>query len=81
MDGSGLDGGGLDGAWAEELARAAHYRLQRIHHQRRAVDRLRRELPLPTIELPFLFTTALGRADLDTLADALLAGAGVLAGR
>ncbi|HNH96355.1 MAG TPA: hypothetical protein PLY51_12370, partial [Microthrixaceae bacterium] len=30
------------------------------------------ELPLPQLHLPFLFTTDVGPADLDTLADALL---------
>lgn len=48
---------------------AAAYRLSRQHQQRAEIDRLAAALPLPLIELPFVFTTDLGRADLDVLAD------------
>lgn len=47
---------------------AAAYRLSRQQQQRGEIDRLASELPLPLIELPFVFTTDLGRADLDGLA-------------
>ena len=42
----------------------------RERQQHRQVARLERELPLPQILLPFVFTVDLGRADLDRLADA-----------
>lgn len=48
---------------------AAAYRLARQQQQRSEVDRLAEGLPLPQIELPFVFTTDLGRADLDVLAE------------
>ena len=51
---------------------AAAYRLARQHQQRAEIDRLAKELPLPQIELPFVFTTDLGRSDLDELADILI---------
>ncbi len=47
---------------------AAAYRMARQEQQRFEIERLRSELPLPQIELPFIFTTDLGRADLDVLA-------------
>lgn len=48
---------------------AAAYRLARQEQQRSEIDRLAQGLPLPQIELPFVFTTDLGRADLDALAE------------
>ena len=48
---------------------AAAYRLARQEQQRSEIDRLAEGLPLPQIELPFVFTTDLGRADLDELAE------------
>jgi hypothetical protein len=42
--------------------------------QREQIDRLRAGLPLPTIELPFLFTPDIGRPQVDVLADALTQG-------
>jgi anion-transporting ArsA/GET3 family ATPase len=68
----GTGGAGSD-PWRRELLDAARYRLARIERQRTEITRLQRELPLPTIELPFLFTTSLGRDDLDELARALTA--------
>lgn len=47
---------------------AAAYRLARQRQQRAEIDRLGAELPIPRIELPFVFTTDLGRSDLDQLA-------------
>ena len=56
----------------DDLERAAQYRISRIERQRVEIERLHGELPLPTLELPFLFTTSLDRGHLDTLADALI---------
>ncbi|MEM8922797.1 MAG: ArsA-related P-loop ATPase [Actinomycetota bacterium] len=53
------------------LVAAARYRIDRVRAQQAEVDRLRRELPLPLLELPHLFTTRLDRGDLTTLADAM----------
>ena len=53
---------------------AARYRLARMQDQRDELDRLARELPLPQVELPFLFTTGIDVDDLGHLADALLVG-------
>lgn len=66
-----------------ESKRAAHYRLARIADQRHEIERLATELPLPQVELPYLFTTGIGPEDLSTLADALLGGSlgGPLGGR
>jgi hypothetical protein len=66
---AGLPAGGEP----SDAQRAAAYRLSHLHAQAGEVARLRRELPLPQIELPYLFSTAIERADLDTLADAMLA--------
>ena len=53
--------------------RAASYRLSHLSSQAAEVERLGRELPLRQIELPFLFSTAIDRRHLDTLADAVVA--------
>ena len=50
---------------------AARYRLGRVAGQRAEIERLTRELPLPAVELPFLFTSDLSRPHLDALAAAL----------
>jgi len=68
---------GLDAALARRDAtcpaeRAARYRLDRIAAQTDELARLRAELPLPQLELPFLFTTAVDRAGVDQLADVLV---------
>jgi anion-transporting ArsA/GET3 family ATPase len=59
---------------AQDLALAVEFRAIRHDVQREQIDRLRAELPLPTIELPFLFTPDIGRAQVDELADALTRG-------
>ena len=51
-------------------AEAARFRLNRLALQREQIARLRDALPLPQIHLPQLFTTALGRTELETLASA-----------
>lgn len=55
------------------LEDAARFRLSRIAVQEAEIERLKAELPLPVIELPFLFTTSLDRGHLDHLADCLIA--------
>jgi hypothetical protein len=52
-------------------AEAARFRLDRVAAQTRQRQRLERELPLPQVLLPFLFTPSLGRFELDQLATAL----------
>jgi anion-transporting ArsA/GET3 family ATPase len=59
---------------AHDLALAVEFRSVRHEVQREQIDRLRAELPLPTIELPFLFTPDIGRPQVDELADALTRG-------
>jgi anion-transporting ArsA/GET3 family ATPase len=59
---------------ADDLARAVEFRSTRHDVQREQIDRLRAQLPLPTIELPFLFTPDIGRPQIDVLADALERG-------
>jgi anion-transporting ArsA/GET3 family ATPase len=59
---------------AHDLARAVEFRRIRHDVQREQIDRLRAQLPLPTIELPFLFTPDIGRPQIDVLADALERG-------
>lgn len=54
-----------------EAESAGRYRLDRIESQRSEIERLAGELPLPQVELPFLFTTAIGRTEIDLLAGAL----------
>jgi anion-transporting ArsA/GET3 family ATPase len=50
----------------------------RMRAQREQLDRLREGLSAEVIELPYLFAEALGRSELDQLADALGAGLGAL---
>ena len=62
------------GAAASRVA-AARFRLERVAAQTEQVDRLARDLPLPLVRLPYLFTPGVARAGLDQLADALAIGA------
>src|SRR3954451_4031271 len=59
---------------ANDLAQAALFRARRHELQREQVDRLRARLPLPQLELPFVFTPDISRPQLDVLADALAGG-------
>lgn len=59
---------------AEALAAAAEFRRHRVGLQREQVARLREQLPLPQLHLPFLFGAELGPPELDQLADALTVG-------
>src|SRR5262249_7086330 len=63
---------------ANDLAQAALFRKRRHELQREQVARLRERLPLPQLELPFVFTPDISRPQLDVLADALGAGIGTL---
>lgn len=63
---------------ANDLAQAALFRQQRHDLQREQVARLKERLPLPQLELPFVFTPDISRPQLDVLADALGAGISAL---
>jgi Mrp family chromosome partitioning ATPase len=65
---------------AEALAAAAVFRRDRMALQAEQVDRLKDQLPLTQLRLPFLFTTDIGPADLDLLARTFLAQIDALAG-
>jgi hypothetical protein len=56
---------------AEDLRAAADFRLERMALQASQVQRLADALPLAQVELPFLFTTELGPAEVDVLARSL----------
>jgi anion-transporting ArsA/GET3 family ATPase len=59
---------------AHDLALALEFRATRHDVQRDQIERLRAQLPLPTIELPFLFTPDIARPQVDLLAGALARG-------
>jgi len=63
----------LRGGEAEELAAAARFRSDRMALQEEQLDRLAEALPLEQLRLPFVFTTEIGRDELEALADRLLA--------
>ena len=56
---------------AKDLAHAVEFRAERHAVQHEQIARLADRLPLPRIELPFLFTPDIGRTQVDTLAGAL----------
>jgi anion-transporting ArsA/GET3 family ATPase len=58
---------------AEVLDAAAEFRRHRVELQTEQVTRLAEQLPLPQLQLPFLFGAELGPAELDLLAEALFA--------
>jgi len=62
-----------DVAHRAALADAAEHRLAREHMQRHHVERLRRELPLEQLALPFLFRGDDGPADSEVLAKHVVA--------
>jgi Mrp family chromosome partitioning ATPase len=55
---------------ADDLAHAAEFLAERQALQDEQIQRLRDRLPLPQIELPFVFNPDITRTQLDTLADA-----------
>jgi anion-transporting ArsA/GET3 family ATPase len=59
---------------ADDLVRAAAFRAARYAVQQEQAARLAEKLPLPQVRLPFLFSAALGRAEIHHLADLLSAG-------
>jgi anion-transporting ArsA/GET3 family ATPase len=61
----------LEPGEAGYLRAAADFRLRRQALQASQVERLARALPLPRVELPFLFTTEVGPTEVDHLATAL----------
>jgi anion-transporting ArsA/GET3 family ATPase len=75
--GVSLDTGPLAGT-ADALADAGRFRLARTELQQTQLARLAEALPLPQLHLPYLFSTELGPAELDTLADALIGAVGAL---
>jgi anion-transporting ArsA/GET3 family ATPase len=62
----------LAAADAAALGEAAAFRNDRTGLQQEQLARLADQLPLPQIRLPFVFTTEIGPAELDGLADRLL---------
>lgn len=66
---------------AEALRHAAAFRLDRIAVQAEQVRRLAASLPLEQLHLPQRFRADLGRADVEALAQACLAGLASLGGR
>jgi len=65
---------------ADDLARAAAFRVERQALQRVQADRLAQHLPLPQIRLPFLFSDDVGPAEIGVLAEALRSGIETLDG-
>jgi len=59
---------------AKDLVHAAAFRAERHAVQHEQIARLGERLPLPRIELPFLFTPDIGRPQVGTLAGALASG-------
>jgi len=76
LDGLDADPGELDDAQA--LRDAARFRLDRMALQAEQVERLAAALPLPQLRLPYLFTTEVGPAEVDVLADSLAQAVAVL---
>jgi hypothetical protein len=58
----------------DALAAAATFRVALRTRQQEQRARLAARLPLPQIELPFLFTADVGPSEIDVLADALTVG-------
>ena len=58
----------------DDLRRAARFRQIRQQLQTEEIQRLAEALPLPQLPLPYLFTTDLGPAEVEILADALRLG-------
>jgi len=65
-------GASLRGGEPEALAAAAEFRRERTALQAEQVGRLAEQLPLAQIRLPFVFTTEIGPAELEGLAERFL---------
>jgi hypothetical protein len=61
----------LDQEVLAALENARRFRLTREELQAEELERLGRELPLPQLRVPFLFTDSIGPHELDVLSDAL----------
>ena len=59
---------------AADLAAAAAFRAERTEIQTAQAERLAAALPLPQIRLPFVFTSEIGPAEIEQLADAFVDG-------
>jgi anion-transporting ArsA/GET3 family ATPase len=59
---------------AGDLTAAAQFHERRFEQQEEQLAVLAEELPLPQLLLPFVFSASLGPDEIDTLADALVAG-------
>lgn len=68
----------LSGEEADVLRRSSEFRLARRAVQDAQLARMARELPLPQIHLPALFTTTLRRNEVECLAGSLLDGIATL---
>jgi arsenite-transporting ATPase len=71
----------LDPALVSSLEEARRFRLTREELQQEQLQRLARELPLPQLRVPFLFTDSIGPRELDSLSDALATGVQALPDR
>jgi anion-transporting ArsA/GET3 family ATPase len=71
-------GAGVPDGEADQLARAARFLTSRRRLQEEQLSRLADRLALPQVVLPFLFSSDIGPAELEVLADALTAGLGAL---
>jgi anion-transporting ArsA/GET3 family ATPase len=60
------------------LIQAATFRRERIALQRMQLERLARELPIPQLRTPYVFSTEIGPAQIDLLAQALAASISML---
>jgi len=69
-----MAGAQLEPTTIEALDAAADFRRHRMALQAEQLDRLSKQLPLPQLQLPFLFTADLDPDDLDGLAHRLIAG-------
>jgi anion-transporting ArsA/GET3 family ATPase len=67
-------GASLDPGLVHALEQARQFRLTRQELQEDQFGRLARELPLPQLRVPFLFTESIGPEELDVLSDALAVG-------
>ena len=67
-------GAGLHRGEADAMRAAADFRLKRMALQAEQLARLNEQLPLPQIQLPYLFTADLGPDHVDLLARAALDG-------
>jgi len=71
VEAAGLD---LDPTLVDSLEQARRFRQRRHGLQKDQVARLAAELPLAQLRVPYLFTDAIGPAELDTLSRALASG-------